>query len=58
MQGSSITAFPVAILAMVGGPDRSVELHPVSIEGNDGLNLAAGVATIDLKFSPTFSPHG
>jgi len=43
--------------AMVGGPARSIELHLVSIEGSDGLNLAAGVATIDLKFSPALSPH-
>jgi hypothetical protein len=43
--------------AIVGGPGRSIELHPVSIEGSGGLNLAAGVATIDLKFSPPSSPH-
>lgn len=44
--------------AMVGGVGKSIELQPVSIEGNNGLNLAAGVATIDLKFSPTSSPSG
>jgi len=43
---------------MVGGPSKSIELDSVSIEGTNGLNLAAGVATIDLKFSPAFSPHG
>jgi hypothetical protein len=31
--------------AMVGGAGGSIELQPVSIEGNSGLNLAAGVAT-------------
>jgi hypothetical protein len=38
---------------MMGGKDKSIELRPVSIEGNNGLNLAAGVATIVLKFSPS-----
>jgi hypothetical protein len=31
--------------AMLGGAGGSIELQPVSIEGNNGLNLAAGVAT-------------
>jgi hypothetical protein len=44
--------------AMVGGSDGSIELQPVSIEGNNGLNLAAGVATMDLKFRPAVSPSG
>lgn len=39
--------------AMRGGQDKSTELRPVSVEGNTGLNLAAGVATIVLKFSPS-----
>ena len=43
---------------MVGGNGGSIELHPVSIEGSSGLNLAAGVATIVLKFSPALAPHG
>lgn len=42
--------------AMSRGKDKSLELRPVSVEGNTGLNLAAGVATIVLKFSPS-SPN-
>jgi hypothetical protein len=30
--------------------DGSISLQPLSIEGNTGLNVAAGIATMDLKF--------
>jgi hypothetical protein len=43
--------------AMVRTKDEPIELRPVSIEGNKGLNLAAGVATIVLKFSPASSTN-
>ena len=35
---------------LVGGMDGSISLQPLSIEGNTGLNVAAGIATINLKF--------
>jgi hypothetical protein len=35
---------------LVGGMDGSISLQPLSIEGNTGLNVAAGIATMDLKF--------
>jgi hypothetical protein len=35
--------------ALVGGFKKSVSLQPVSIEGNAGLNIAAGVAELTLK---------
>lgn len=34
---------------LVGGSDQSVSLQPVSIEGTAGLNVAAGVAKIELR---------
>jgi len=37
---------------LVGGGDKSVSLQPLSLEGNTGLNLAAGVASIDLAYKP------
>jgi hypothetical protein len=37
---------------LVGGLDKSIALQPVSIEGNKGLNVAAGIGTIELKSSP------
>jgi uncharacterized protein DUF992 len=36
--------------ALIGGFDRSFTLQPVSIEGNTGLNVAAGIGALDLKF--------
>lgn len=34
---------------LVGGLDKSITLQPVSVEGNTGVNLAAGVAAINLE---------
>ncbi|MFL5338307.1 MAG: DUF992 domain-containing protein, partial [Geminicoccaceae bacterium] len=33
---------------LVGGSSRSIELQPLSIEGNTGLNIALGVAELRL----------
>jgi hypothetical protein len=35
---------------LVGGSNRTVQLQPVSLEGQVGLNVAAGVAGIELKW--------
>src|SRR5262249_12623451 len=37
---------------LVGGFQHSFTLQPISIEGNKGLNVAAGVASIELKSRP------
>jgi len=34
---------------LLGGFDRSIALQPVSIEGNTGLNVAAGIGAMNLK---------
>jgi hypothetical protein len=34
---------------LVGGPDRSYALQPLSVQGQTGLNVAAGVADIELE---------
>jgi len=34
---------------LVGGLDRSIALQPVSIAGEKGLNIAAGIGAISLK---------
>jgi len=34
---------------LVGGSGRTVSLQPVSVEGNTGLNLAAGVGALILR---------
>jgi len=35
---------------LVGGNDRSVALQPLSIQGQTGINIAAGIAEISLQF--------
>jgi hypothetical protein len=35
---------------LVGGMHSSIALQPISVEGNAGLNVAAGVATINLDY--------
>jgi hypothetical protein len=38
--------------ALIGGSDRSFSLQPVSVQGQTGLNLAAGVAQLTLRSVP------
>jgi Protein of unknown function (DUF992) len=35
---------------LVGGNDRSVALQPLSVQGQTGINVAAGIAEIALRF--------
>jgi Protein of unknown function (DUF992) len=37
---------------LVGGFHRSITLQPVSISGSTGLNVAAGIGAISLKYVP------
>lgn len=37
--------------ALVGGLNNSFALQPLSVEGQRGLNLAAGVASFDLRYA-------
>jgi hypothetical protein len=39
----------VGVNALVGGSKRTVTLQPVSVQGQEGLNLAIGVAGLDLR---------
>ena len=34
---------------LIGGLNKSIALQPLSIEGNQGLNVAAGIGAISLK---------
>jgi Protein of unknown function (DUF992) len=42
--------------ALVGGFKKSIALQPVSIEGQNGLNVAAGIASLSLKFDEKRPP--
>ncbi len=51
--GGSAEASIVAGLganALVGGSNRSIALQPLSVQGQIGLNIAAGVAGLDLRY--------
>jgi hypothetical protein len=36
--------------ALIGGSNNTIALQPLSIEGNRGLNVAAGVAALTLQY--------
>ena len=40
--------------ALIGGEANSISLQPLSMGGNKGLNLAAGLETLSLKYQPLF----
>jgi len=45
---------------LVGGPENSYALQPISVQGQTGLNVAAGVAGIELqpvRFAPQSGPR-
>jgi hypothetical protein len=48
--GSATVGVGVGANVLVGGFEKSVTLQPVSIEGNQGLNVAGGIGEISLKF--------
>ncbi len=37
---------------LIGGLDKSIALQPLSVEGNRGLNIAAGIGAISLNAAP------
>jgi hypothetical protein len=51
--GASAEASVVAGIganALVGGSNRAVALQPLSLQGQTGINIAAGVAGLELRF--------
>ena len=49
---SATAGVGVGANVLVGGSNSTVSLQPLSIEGNTGLNIAAGVAALTLTFQP------
>ena len=41
-----------AVNALVGGSNNTIALQPVSFQGNTGLNVAAGIASMTLAPAP------
>ena len=59
LQGTYVGATAEATVAvglganvLVGGSENSIALQPVSVEGQAGLNVAAGLAKFTLKYVP------
>jgi hypothetical protein len=48
--GSATVGVGVGANVLVGGSNRTISLQPVSIEGNTGLNVAAGVGAVALRY--------
>jgi Protein of unknown function (DUF992) len=46
---SATVGLGVGANVLVGGSNRTITLQPLSIEGNTGLNVAAGVGAITLR---------
>ena len=42
--------------ALIGGSNRSVALQPLSIQGQQGLNVAAGVTNFELRAAQPVAP--
>jgi len=52
VSASATAGVGVGANALVGGFDKSVSLQPLSVSGNEGLNVAAGIGSISLKYAP------
>jgi len=50
--GSAEVVGGVGANVLVGGSSKSVSLQPLSFEGGTGLNVAGGIAAIDLIATP------
>ena len=50
--GSATVGVGAGANVLVGGSNKTVSLQPLSIQGNTGLNVAAGVAALTLTFQP------
>jgi len=42
---------------LIGGSNRTISLQPLSIEGNTGLNVAAGIGAISLRYQLQVGHH-
>lgn len=49
VSGNVTAGVGVGANVLVGGSDRSIQLQPLSVEGNTGLNIALGVAELTLR---------
>ena len=50
--GSATVGVGAGANVLIGGSNSTISLQPVSIEGNTGLNVAAGIGSISLRYQP------
>ena len=55
--GSATVGVGAGANVLVGGSNRTISLQPVSVEGNTGLNVAAGIGSISLRYQPQTARH-
>ena len=48
--GSATVGVGAGANVLVGGSNRTISLQPLSIEGNTGLNVAAGIGAMNLRY--------
>ena len=56
--GSATVGVGAGANVLVGGSNRTISLQPVSIEGNTGLNVAAGIGSISLRYQTQVGGRG
>jgi hypothetical protein len=56
--GSATVGVGAGANVLVGGSNRTISLQPLSIEGNTGLNVAAGIGSIGLRYLPQAGRRG
>ena len=56
--GSATVGVGAGANVLVGVSNRTISLQPVSIEGNTGLNVAAGIGSISLRYQPPVGHRG
>jgi len=56
--GSATVGVGAGANVLVGGSNRTISLQPVSFEGSTGLNVAAGIGAINLRYQPPAGHRG
>ena len=56
--GSATVGVGAGANVLVGGSNRTISLQPVSFEGSTGLNVAAGIGAINLRYQPQAGHRG
>ena len=50
--GSATVGVGAGANVLIGGSNSTISLQPLSIEGTTGLNVAAGIGSISLRYQP------